>query len=297
MFPELKSEALFLKSTYFDSESCEILGFHSAVNAKALHNTLLIPSCYKNDALLLHLINSISKTDFHSLDGQNIFNLKPNENGKILMEDARIAIDFANKSTLSGKEKFIIIDLTSPLSLNVSNALLKVVEEPPEDTFFLLVYSNINSILPTVKSRCLIVHYKNSVSNFNFLCTINKIASEDISLVQELTSCKIDLMYLFSDAKSICLVKDFESLIGKKFNYCLLKAFYKKYSNFVFFKELCFLCLEFIFVKNIRSKLLDVNLTNLYSSFLSKKKDVKLYNTNLELFLYSTAYSICQNVH
>jgi DNA polymerase-3 subunit delta' len=40
------------------------------------------------------------------------------------------------------------------LNANAANALLKTLEEPPQDTVFLLVAHRVQQILPTVRSRC-----------------------------------------------------------------------------------------------------------------------------------------------
>jgi len=42
-----------------------------------------------------------------------------------------------------------------------ANSLLKILEEPPERTLFLLLTSNINLLIPTIQSRCQKVYFKN----------------------------------------------------------------------------------------------------------------------------------------
>ena len=42
-----------------------------------------------------------------------------------------------------------------------ANSLLKILEEPPERTLFILVTSSINSLIPTIQSRCQKVYFKN----------------------------------------------------------------------------------------------------------------------------------------
>ena len=56
------------------------------------------------------------------------------------------------------------------MNLQASNKLLKLIEEPPENTYFILVSENKNKILPTIYSRLQnIVVQKmelNAISNF-----------------------------------------------------------------------------------------------------------------------------------
>ena len=55
------------------------------------------------------------------------------------------------------------------------NALLKILEEPPENNFFILITSDISKILDTIKSRCNIISF-NSISykkHYNYLIENN----------------------------------------------------------------------------------------------------------------------------
>ena len=51
------------------------------------------------------------------------------------------------------KYKVVCLDITY-LSSNAANALLKLLEEHPANTKFILITENVNTILPTVLSRC-----------------------------------------------------------------------------------------------------------------------------------------------
>ncbi|MDO9230985.1 MAG: AAA family ATPase [bacterium] len=55
-----------------------------------------------------------------------------------------------------GKHKIVIIDEADRLSRASQNALLKTLEEPPQKAVIILVVENINKIIATVKSRCVI---------------------------------------------------------------------------------------------------------------------------------------------
>ena len=53
--------------------------------------------------------------------------------------------------------KVILINNAESLTLNAANALLKLLEEPPENSYIILTTQNISSLLPTIVSRCSIV--------------------------------------------------------------------------------------------------------------------------------------------
>ncbi|HLC27629.1 MAG TPA: DNA polymerase III subunit delta' [bacterium] len=55
--------------------------------------------------------------------------------------------------------KIAIIDDAELLTEQAGNALLKVIEEPPSSTYFILIAGSLNSLLPTLVSRCQIVPF------------------------------------------------------------------------------------------------------------------------------------------
>jgi DNA polymerase-3 subunit delta' len=60
-----------------------------------------------------------------------------------------------NYRSFTGKRKIVIIDPATLMNLSAQNALLKTLEEPPEDSLIILIASNAGALLPTVRSRCL----------------------------------------------------------------------------------------------------------------------------------------------
>jgi DNA polymerase III delta prime subunit len=56
--------------------------------------------------------------------------------------------------------RFVIIDDISRMNAGAMNSILKILEEPPEKTVFILIAANLNNILPTIISRCMIVNFK-----------------------------------------------------------------------------------------------------------------------------------------
>ncbi|RZD16747.1 MAG: hypothetical protein EVJ46_00455 [Candidatus Acididesulfobacter guangdongensis] len=56
--------------------------------------------------------------------------------------------------------RFVIIDDISKMNAGAMNSILKILEEPPEKTVFILIAAALNNILPTIISRCMIVNFK-----------------------------------------------------------------------------------------------------------------------------------------
>lgn len=75
-----------------------------------------------------------------------------NKQGNISAEECREIIKKLSLKSFEGGKKFMIIWLPEFLGQS-GNILLKILEEPPEDTHFILVAEDIQQILPTILSR------------------------------------------------------------------------------------------------------------------------------------------------
>jgi DNA polymerase-3 subunit delta' len=60
-----------------------------------------------------------------------------------------------NYRSFSGGRKIAVIDPAMSMNLASQNALLKTLEEPPQDSLIILIAANAGALLPTVRSRCL----------------------------------------------------------------------------------------------------------------------------------------------
>ena len=76
---------------------------------------------------------------------------------RISIEQVREAESFLSVTPVEGAWKVVIFDGAETLSAGQSesaNALLKTLEEPPEHVLILLLTTNEDAILPTIRSRC-----------------------------------------------------------------------------------------------------------------------------------------------
>jgi len=64
-----------------------------------------------------------------------------------------------NFRSFSGKRKIAIIDPATLLNASSQNALLKTLEEPPQNSLIVLVAPNAGALLPTLRSRCLRISF------------------------------------------------------------------------------------------------------------------------------------------
>ncbi|MCA9309537.1 AAA family ATPase [Candidatus Saccharibacteria bacterium] len=59
--------------------------------------------------------------------------------------------------TRSGSPTMVIIEGAEQMSTDAQNALLKLLEEPPENTHFALTANDTEGVLPTIRSRCQVI--------------------------------------------------------------------------------------------------------------------------------------------
>lgn len=73
---------------------------------------------------------------------------------QILAENVRDLHRFLGLSAADGGRRVVIIDAADEMNVQAANALLKMLEEPPARTTFLLVSHQPAGLLPTIRSRC-----------------------------------------------------------------------------------------------------------------------------------------------
>lgn len=78
--------------------------------------------------------------------------------GPLKAQDVRQIRQFAELSRTTSPIKLIIIPDANQLTVEAANALLKILEEPPAHTHFILGVIYPDRLLPTVRSRCQL-HY------------------------------------------------------------------------------------------------------------------------------------------
>lgn len=77
--------------------------------------------------------------------------------GVINVHEARDIIDKLSLKPYESEYKVMIIYLAEKMNAEASNKLLKLLEEPPEGTYFFLVCHKPDKLLPTILSRCQII--------------------------------------------------------------------------------------------------------------------------------------------
>src|SRR6185369_1636880 len=98
----------------------------------------------------------------------------------IAREESRKIVQTLSLKPFESTNKVMIIWLPELMHPSAANGILKILEEPPPQTFFLLVTNAVEQLLPTILSRTQIVHVPllNDDDIENYLQTKFQLADE-----------------------------------------------------------------------------------------------------------------------
>ena len=276
-------------------------------NQKKLPNKILFsgPKGIGKATFAYHLINYIFSKDEES--NYDIDNLQINDSNKsfklvlnqthpnfhlidlldekkiIEISQIRNMINYANKTAFNNKERIVLIDNAENLNLSSSNALLKIIEEPNENVFFILIFDNNRKIIETIKSRCLkfnlfltfdeCLDTTNKIIEKNIYQIVNKDLINHYNTIGDL----VNLVNFSSSSKMSLLelnLKDFLiNLIDEKY--------YKKniYIKKNIYKYIEYYLLELMYLKKSKKKI-----NSLYKNFINKIYNLHKFNLDEESF-------------
>jgi DNA polymerase-3 subunit delta' len=95
----------------------------------------------------------------------------------IKIAQIRQVLETLSLRPLEGKNKIFIIDPASAMNASAANALLKGLEEPPENSYFVLLTPNLQELLITVRSRSQHYHFTPLTEE-----QLRPLASDDLAL-------------------------------------------------------------------------------------------------------------------
>ena len=294
------------------SENTKIYGMENFFNElvglykqKKIPNRILLSGKKGSgkSTLAYHLINYIlSENEEYKYNLENFSINKDNKSYKLLQNNShpnfylidlltekksidvgqiREMINYTNKSTFNNMARFILIDNVENLNKNSVNALLKIIEEPNEGVFFILINNSEKYILPTLKSRCLT--FKISLTFVDSMLISNQILNENIfNLVNH------DLINYYNTPGEVINLINFsrDKKINLK-NYTLVSflnllidnGYYKK-NKFV--KTLLINFIELFFLKEYKLSKSKNSLLSFYYMFIDKIHNTEKFNLDEE---------------
>jgi len=253
--------------------------------------------------LAYHIVNYIlSGTENFRYDSEKFIINKENRSFKLLQNNShpnfylidllsdkknidvaqiRDMISYTNKSTFNNMARFILIDNIENLNKNSVNALLKIIEEPNENVFFILINNNEKYILPTLKSRCLTFkinftfNQSMNVSNLILKQNIFDLINKDLINYYNTPGEIINLIKFFKD-KNIDL-KDYT--LFNILNLLIDNGYYKKDK---IMKNLLVNFIELFFLKEYKMSKSKNALLKIYFNFVNKINNTGKFNLDEE---------------
>jgi len=154
--------------------------------------------------------------------GSSFSSIKLTPQGKIGVEQARQIKAFLYSSPFSAPHKVVIIEDTDNLTLPAANALLKLLEEPPQKSIIILISRSFIYLPATLRSRCQILRFSFPLKEeiINFLKQKYSLKEEKIEEILSLSLGRPGLAIQFAiNFKELeqekSLINDFISLLSE----------------------------------------------------------------------------------
>ncbi len=233
---------------------------------------------YDIDNQIINLENQSFKTVLNN-SNPNFKLISVNLEKKYIdIKQIRELIHDLNKSSFNNKKRFVLIDNIELLNTNSVNALLKILEEPTYNVYFILINSN-KKILPTLISRC--ITFKVNLSNNESLYIANKLLDDKLyKLINK------ELINYYSTPGNILNLAKFAELNKYDLSKINLKEFLKIFiKNNHYKKDNIIKYLIFDFFEYYLRKIsisVSPDIYEKYSYFLNRISDTKKFNLDEE---------------
>lgn len=250
--------------------------------------------------LALHLLNYIFDKDNYDLKRmsinrssnfsnqikanicENIIIISNNKNNNKIDQIRELKL-ILSKTTLNKKPRFIILDEIEIFNNNSLNSILKTLEEPTENTYFILINNRQKKILETIKSRCVEFNiFINSKSRKNIIQTFIKNYEIEQVIKYHDTNITPGDYLIFN---SVCNMHGIDFMYDYLPNIDKCLKLYKKNKDITFINIALYITDIYFFSLAIR------DLNNIYKTNNLKNKIIKTlndfisYNLNLNTVL------------
>ncbi len=206
----------------------------------------------------------------------NILYLNGSDYRNVKIDDIRSIINNLNKSPINNDKRFIILDDIDSFNTSSLNALLKIIEDPGKNNYFIMINNKSNKLLDTIKSRS--IEIKIIISNkerLNIITSLIKYFNQDKIFDENLLLSSPGNFLRFN-----YVFNNYNLDINEKFlkNFKNILQIYKKEKD-IFYKDMLLFFVEYNFQKLKSRRILN-------NKKLIEKRLIILQNIN-DFFLYN----------
>ena len=193
-------------------------------------------------------------TNFLNNTFSNIIYLKKKYLQNLKIDDVRHLRSTLQKKPILDDNRFIILDDIEDFNTNSLNALLKIIEEPGNNDYFIIIHDKSKPIMETIKSRCLDIKITlNESTRLKIISSLlNKHSMEEIfakEFIKVSPGNYLKYNFIFTE-KNISLEDGFFVNLQK------IVKIYKKEKNTIYRDLMIFYTDYLLKLKNIDNKLI-----------------------------------------
>jgi len=229
-----------------------------------------------------------AKVDFNSELIQDLLILSPGEKREIGINEIRKIPDFIYLSPAKYKSRVVIIDDADLLNENAANALLKILEEPPKNSYLLLVCHNEQALKKTIKSRSSIIRMSPLSDEEILEFAKSKLIDENLIPLCANSLGALEFLH-FNDALN-CL-RELEFLI-EGFSFEKFEIFYSSFSKSENFWQIFIILMSYV-IRNLVLK--GLNPEN-YNKFIELTGNTEIYNLDKKQVSFSILNLIAEQL-
>ena len=285
----------FLKSLYIKNKLPNVLmlsGRKGSGKSTIINHLMYFIFDKKNYNEETNTLNSSSVFYNYFLNNtfENIIYLAGSEFKNVRIDDIRNLKKKIYQTTISDKPRFVILDDVELFNNKSLNALLKTIEEPSLNNYFLLINNKSKPLIETIKSRCLDIKITlNEKQRINIIKSlikefkINPIIDPQNSQLSPGNFVKFN--YIF-DENNISLDEDF---LG---NLSILLNLYKKNKEVIFIDMISFLTENYFNLLRNKNLFTNEKIIEYKSFVLENINKFFLYNLNQNALLNNISNTI-----
>ena len=136
---------------------------------------------------------------------------------KIFRDDIRVIKDFYHNKDFTNQYRICIIDNIDDFSIDASNSLLKLIEEPPKNSLFIIINHNKSKLLKTIESRSFVLKFnKLNLYDYSYLLKLNNYRYIDIEKLYQLNDADLQSSFNYIDNDLDTIDDHFTSLLIDK---------------------------------------------------------------------------------